>query len=273
MIAAAVLFAAVIDCEAYTYDANRVIGSEPLGQVVTQPIASHVELFSTEENLLMTYSINAYYAKRDSLDAFNKTKNKRGLRSTGLVIRPEIGLGYYMWPNHFFDWGGYWQWMYHQNNVLWGTLQNSFLNIGVNAGYQFTPHIYFGGGVESVIGLLKPHYHSFPGIYGRDLAVSLFAIFRWYWFNGTSSPFLELNTGMLSAIEIYHPDLNKKMGLILTPSFGWSIKNYEIKISCLFRNSYVYDNHSVSFMDEPQGSWLWDGGLRLTFGYNYMINK
>lgn len=122
MIAAAVLFAAVIDCEAYTYDANRVIGSEPLGQVVTQPIASHVELFSTEENLLMTYSINAYYAKRDSLDAFNKTKNKRGLRSTGLVIRPEIGLGYYMWPNHFFDWGGYWQWMYHQNNVLWGTI-------------------------------------------------------------------------------------------------------------------------------------------------------
>lgn len=262
IMATALLPMMTIGCKAYSYEESGARNIEPQHQVVTMPIVDDVKLLSDLENGDSTIVV---------LESEKQVNH--GTRETGLVIRPEIGLGLYSWPKRFFDWGGYLQEMYHQNNMWWEPLHHSFFHISVNAGYQFTPHIYLGGGGESIIGLLKPHYHSFPGIYGRDVAVSLYGNFRWYWFDGDSSPFLELNTGILSAVDIYHPDFNKKTGLILTPSFGWDIKNCDIIISCLIRNSFVYDNHSMSFMEEPSGSWLWDGGLRLTVGYNFMIKN
>ena len=162
---------------------------------------------------------------------------KHDLRKTGWIIGPEIGLGYL---DNYFD--------------------RQVMQINANVGYQFTPHIYVGAGLGSVFGSEK-HYHYNAGTYGRDFALSIYTDFRWYWFNGRSSPFLELNTGLFASFDGVH-----KPGWLITPALGWDIKGFDIKVSipCIL-------------FEEKEWDWGWNRtwgfGMCLTIGYNFMINK
>lgn len=165
---------------------------------------------------------------------------KHDLRKIGWIIEPEIGLGYYV--DYFYSY------------------DQLCLKISGVAGYQFTPHIFLGIGVEPVIGTMK-YYHWNGGTYGSDFALSLYADYRWYWFDGRSSPFLELNTGLLASFDGMH-----KPGWLITPAFGWNIKGFDIKISASY---FLYERK------EDWCGWYRTSGLGyfLSIGYDFILNK
>lgn len=201
---------------------------------------------------------------------------KYDLRETGWTIRPETGLWFdYLQPKYFNS-------HYYDGQMC--------LHIGCTAGYQFTPHIYLGTGIESVIGTRK-YYHSYgyysmlngeyvaeESVYGRDVAASLYANLRWYWFDERNSPFLELNAGMFSAFDEYH-----KPGCLLSPAIGWNFKNYNISIcvpSIIYNRkfltgSYVVDENGDIIEEDWDWKWLREYALCVcfTFGYNFTIKK
>ena len=125
----------------------------------------------------------------------------RVYRKTGFVIRPEIGFGYDDGFNTF------------------------YYAVQVDFGYQITPCIYVGGGLGSDIGTRK-RYDYYSGYYGRVFGAPLYADFRWYWFKGESSPFLEVNTGACFVSGYY----NDRICFLFTPSIGFDIKNFDIKV-------------------------------------------
>ena len=156
---------------------------------------------------------------------------KHDQRKTGLLVRPEIGCAY--------AGGGF------VNNGL-------FVHGNANAGYQITPRIYLGGGLGCFVGL-EGYYNSYLGIYGyRDKVIPLYASFRWYWFDGLSSPFLELNVGGERTFSQYCPTWDEGVYYFFSPAIGYDIKNYDIKFSVLAFPGI---------------------GFCLTFGYNFLINE
>ena len=192
---------------------------------------------------------------------------KYDLRETGWTIRPETGL-----------WFDYLQPKYFNKNA------QTCLHISGTAGYQFTPRIYLGLGIESVIGIRRcSHGYYYDGNWimegeGRDVAASLYANLRWYWFDELNSPFLELNTGVFSAFDEYH-----KPGCLLSPAIGWNFKNYNISIcvpSIIYNRKfltggYVVDENGDIIEEDWDWKWLREYALCvcLTFSYNFTLKK
>ena len=92
-------------------------------------------------------------------------------------------------------------------------------------------------------------YDYYDGTYGRSFAIPFHADFRWYWFDGPSSPFLEAQTGV-SYVSSRYSDLF----FLFTPSLGYDINGFDIKIGFP-----LYDFESM--------------GISVSFGYNFTINK
>ena len=134
---------------------------------------------------------------------------KHDLRKTGLIVRPELG----------FEIGD------------GAIMDGCFLSIGANVGYQISPHFYLGGGIGFSTNFANGYYYG-GGLY---YCIPLYSSIRWYWFDGVSSPFLELNTGLLSIVE-YH----RHNCFLLYPALGWDIKNVGIKVGfpCAMDNLY-----------------------------------
>lgn len=183
---------------------------------------------------------------------------KYDLRETGWTIRPEIG-----W------------WLDNTEDQYFAHPSQTCLHISGTAGYQFTPYIYLGLGIESVIGFGKYyHYNGYysynaEGIYERDVAASIYANLRWYWFDERNSPFLELNAGMFSAFDEFH-----KPGCLLSPAIGWNFKNYNISICVPF---IIYNRKGLWHSSQELWHWEWYREYALcvcfTFGYNFTIKK
>ena len=156
---------------------------------------------------------------------------KHDLRKTGLIVRPEIGFVY----------GENW-------DHIPGMRNEQFITFGADAGYQISPHIYFGGGLGCFVSLYS-YYNGHLGLLGyRDKIDPFYASFRWYWFDGLSSPFLELEAGG----EISVGGDGADGSYFINPAIGYNIKNFDIKISAPIIRGV---------------------GVCATFGYNFLIKK
>ena len=153
---------------------------------------------------------------------------KHDLRKTGLIVRPEMGFAIGDWRNL--------------------RSEEGLITFSAAAGYQISPQIYLGGGLGYFVGLDR-YYSSNTGIYGYlDRVLPLYVGFRWYWFDGLSSPFLELEAG--GAIS------KSGDGVVgsyfINPAIGWDIRNFDIKIIApVFSDSI---------------------GIGITIGYNFLVN-
>ena len=156
---------------------------------------------------------------------------KHDLRKTGLIVRPEMGFVYGE------DW-----------DHIPGMCNEQFITFGADAGYQISPHIYLGGGLGCFVSLYS-YYNGHLGLLGyRDKIVPFYASFRWYWFDGLSSPFLELEAGGEISVGGDAADCS----YFINPAIGYNIKNFDIKISAPIIRGV---------------------GVCATFGYNFLIKK
>ena len=140
---------------------------------------------------------------------------KHDLRKTRWIVRPELGFV-----------------------VGEGEWDSGILFCGANAGYQISPHFYLGGGTGFYT-KFRNGYHYESGTFGLYYAIPLYTSFRWYWFDGVSSPFLELNAGLLSMFSY-----DRASFFMFYPALGWDIKNFGIKIGV----SYPQDNVCVGLV-------------------------
>ena len=151
------------------------------------------------------------------------------LRKTGWIVTPEIGC--ILIGDGDFEGGG-----------------------SVNIGYQLSPRICFGGGMNC---LIRPDrtYDAYSGIYGHDNLETLYASARWYWFDGRSSPFFELNAGVgrFAFHRSYSDKSNTRGALFVMPTIGFDIRNVNLKLGAQFSTN-----------DVPLGFYL-------MLGYNYLI--
>jgi hypothetical protein len=228
--------------------------------------------------LLIATSLTGFSQMRNYPGSISKPIkfHKDNLREKGLVIRPEAGLGLYSWVYEDQD-----PYLFEPYS-LWKEITSlGFINIDINVGYQITPYIYVGGGIETFIGLPEPYYHWPAGVYCRDIALSLYSSFRWYWFKGVSSPYLELNHGVLLLPFDYgdyyfdygngydYGDYQRDLlGLIIIPSLGWEINHFDIKASFI-TGSPVF--HSTVHYFHSLGEW--EAGFRLSIGYKFTISR
>ena len=162
------------------------------------------------------------------------TVAQHDLRKTGWIVRPEIG---------------------GMCNVYFDRIRN--VGVGVNIGYQLSPSIYLGGGMNC---LVRPDgtYDNYSGIYGHDNLETLFASARWYWFDGRSSPFVELNAGFGRFAFHYNWDSGNshtRGALFAIPAIGFDIRNINFKLGA-----------QCSTNDVPFD-------IYLMFGYNYLIKE
>lgn len=167
--------------------------------------------------------------------------SNKDYRKTGIVIRPELGVDY--------DFGipfGYHSYPYYDDEDYF------HLSINANLGCQVTSRIYVGGGIGTSIGFEKI-YHYNSGTYGRSYVIPAHADFRWYWFDYPSSPFLEVQTGMC-----YISSRSNFFYFLLTPSIGFDIRNFDIKVGS-------------PFLSGGNGTDI--GGISISFGYNFSINN
>ena len=168
---------------------------------------------------------------------------KRDLRKTGWIVRPEVGGAMFGTFDFFGATGG--------------------VGIGVNVGYQYSPRVYFGGGINCLVRLDERTYDVYSGIYGYDNFETLYASARWYWFDGRSSPFFELNLGvgrfMFHESGWYHwyfgENNSKKGALFVIPTLGFDIRNVDFKIGAYFTTN------KLSFAPY------------VMIGYNYLIKN
>ena len=155
------------------------------------------------------------------------------LRKTGWVIRPELGFAYGE------DW-----------DHISGIHNEKFFTFSADAGYQITPRIYFGGGLGCFLGRdTHSYYNSNTGLFFErlhDKVFPLYASFRWYWFDGLSSPFLELSAGG----ELSKGDGRVVSSYYVNPAIGMDVRNIDIKISFPF---------------------FYGGGVAISIGYNFLV--
>ena len=129
------------------------------------------------------------------------------LRKTGLMIRPEIGIN------------------------IW-EVEEIFMPIVVNVGYQLTPCFFIGGGMAFDVDFSSiRRYNPETGVSRlyRSCLIPFYVNPRWYWFKGPSSPFLELNVGANLSKEPSW-DSSFWIGWYCQPAIGFDIKNFDIKI-------------------------------------------
>lgn len=159
-------------------------------------------------------------------------KAQHDLRKTGWIVRPEMGIAL-------------------SDGVSGG-------GMGINIGYQFSPRIYLGGGTNCLVNPYKS-YDAYSGIYGHDNLETLYASARWYWLDGRSSPFFELNAGV-GRFAFHRPwwdyyNSHTKGALFVIPSIGYDIRNVNLKLGAQF------STNDVSL------------GYYLMLGYNYLIKE
>lgn len=122
-------------------------------------------------------------------------KTSMSLRSTGFIIRPEVGY----------------------------VLDNGF-NIRATFGSQVTRQFFAGVGVG--LEFKNTGYNSSTGTSGTMVKIPLFANARYYLTKSVSSPFLEMNFGVKIRPETNSSEVN----LYYTPAIGYDIKNFDIRI-------------------------------------------
>lgn len=159
----------------------------------------------------------------------------RELRETGLLIGPETGV------------------------VGIGPV---FLMVGANIGYQYSPHIYLGGGINFNGDPFKRGYDVYTGILGYSNVESLYGSFRWYCLDRRSSPFLEINAGIerydfylsynffangLSFAFFSDNDYSYNSGYYpyLNIAIGYDLKNLGVKLGVC--NGYKNRNQSYAY--------------------------
>ena len=182
---------------------------------------------------------------------FSGGLGNRTLRKTGLVIRPEVGFAVY---------------------------EQALFSIGTNIGYQITPHVYVGGGISCFVDPIG-RYCSNTGSLGHENVESLYASFRWYWFDGRFSPYLDLNLG-IGRYEFYRYNDNwyydyyyddeyyynydsynssVKVYPCLSLAVGYDIKNFDIQLGLCTYGHYIY-----SYYPTPITPYM-------ALGYNILI--
>lgn len=181
--------------------------------------------------LLTAFSLSCF--SQSGIYSGGVSKNaQHDLRKTGWIVRPEIGC--ILIGDGDFEGGG-----------------------SVNIGYQLSPRIYLGGGTNCLVNPYKS-YDAYSGIYGHDNLETLYASARWYWFDGRSSPFFELNAGVgrFAFHRPWYSDYSHTRGaLFAIPAIGFDIRNVNLKFGAQFSTNNV-----------PLGFYL-------MLGYNYLIKE
>lgn len=188
--------------------------------------------------LLISFGISGF----SQSGVFSGCIGSRILRETGWIIRPEIGLN-----------GG------KYSGKAPETV--SVLAFNSNFGNQLTSHIYVGGGIACFVDP-DSKYNSYSGLYERSNVESLYASFRWYWFDGWFSPFLDLDLGLgryhyfrsyydWNYGGFWHEGYQTRFLPYLSLAVGCNIKSFDFEIAVPFNIST----------------------LGVVFGYNFLIKK
>lgn len=161
------------------------------------------------------------------------------LRKTGLIIRPEMGFAF--WEEPFSD---------------------AFIPVAVNVGYQLSPRFLVGGGTAFYLDFTSSRqYNSETGISRlyRSWVIPIYANSRWYWYEDTSSPFLELNVGSVMFKKSWW-DSKWEAGWYWQPAIGYDIKNFDIKI---WTDLFYYKNYYYQ----------WGFGFGLSLGCGFCMSN
>lgn len=127
---------------------------------------------------------------------------KNDLRKTGMVFRPELGVESYSLG----DYESY-----------------PFIAPHLTMGFQVTPRVFVGGGFGVGIGTKMERVTNY---YRPYFNIPIHGDLRWYWFDGLSSPFVELNVGIRALFDNY-PSWEFMFDL----GIGYDYKNFDIKLS------------------------------------------
>ena len=163
------------------------------------------------------------------------------LRKTGLMVRPEMGFA-----------------------LLFDHIDDAFIPVAVDVGYQLSPRFFAGGGMAFYIDYSCYHkYNPDTGISRlyRSQFIPFYANVRWYWFEDPSSPFLELNTGFV-LFKKANWDSQWEYDWSWQPAIGYDINNFDIRIwADIFRYKYYYHDHDVGF------------GVGVSLGYGILLKQ